>query len=546
MTVQPLSNKSAKPLGECQVGFPLLPPKMLRAFTCSAAGFLLLICLLLIAVLVPNAGTLSFVLDDPFIHLRLAENIWLGHYGINLSEVSAPASSILWPFLLAPFAALPFAAWLLLLLNVLLALGVMYFVAASLAIFLPSLSSRFLTILLCGFILLANLPALVFVGMEHVLQLLLSVMMIYGLIAYSASEPSQANAKIKYWLWLALFLSPLVRYENSLLVAAILLFLFLRGFYWQALLTGLCIAVSLISFSWFLHSLDLGWLPTSILLKSSADVPLFERITEKLYALLVTPKAWCLVLGLALFLRIALFAKVTVERQLAACAALFTALFLLLGSFGWYYRYEAFAWLSVALLLVFLYRGTLALYIAGGRRQKMASIAVIALLSLEHIFVTLLVPLAANNIYLQQYQMARFVRDYYQAPVAVNDIGWVSYMGEQYVLDLWGLASQQAMVERLSPGAGVQWMQDLTLRKDAGLAMIYFNDQGDADGWFEAVPEQWQRLGSLKMLAAGVSVSKREVVFFSTHASAHEKALQDISLFAPSLPELAVFEFFSE
>ncbi|MCK5880602.1 MAG: hypothetical protein KAG18_01930, partial [Sinobacterium sp.] len=163
----------------------------------------------------------------------------------------------------------------------------------------------------------------------------------------------------------------------------------------------------------------------------------------------------------------------------------------------------------------------------------------------EHILVTLLVPLAANNIYLQQYQMGRFVRDYYQLPVAVNDIGLVSYLGEQYTLDLWGLASKQAMLQRLDSKGDVAWMQNLAQAHNVGLAMIYFDDQGDADGWFEKVPEQWQRLGSLNMLAAGVSVSKREVVFFSTNAAAHKKALKDLEAFSLTLPKLVVFEFYS-
>src|SRR5687768_7918900 len=38
-------------------------------------------------------GDFSYTLDDPYIHLALAENIAIGHYGIDPSESSAPASS---------------------------------------------------------------------------------------------------------------------------------------------------------------------------------------------------------------------------------------------------------------------------------------------------------------------------------------------------------------------------------------------------------------------------------------------------------------------
>lgn len=42
-----------------------------------------------------------YTLDDPYIHLSLAENLLRGHYGVNLDEVASPSSSILYPFLLA-------------------------------------------------------------------------------------------------------------------------------------------------------------------------------------------------------------------------------------------------------------------------------------------------------------------------------------------------------------------------------------------------------------------------------------------------------------
>src|SRR3954471_11916641 len=57
-------------------------------------------------------GRLGYTLDDPYIHLALAERIALGHYGINLGEVTAPSSSILWPFLLLPGVGTAWHAWL--------------------------------------------------------------------------------------------------------------------------------------------------------------------------------------------------------------------------------------------------------------------------------------------------------------------------------------------------------------------------------------------------------------------------------------------------
>jgi len=65
------------------------------------------LALLLWLVLRATGGAFVYSLDDPYIHLALARSILHGTYGLNPGELSAPSSSILWPFLLAPFALLP-------------------------------------------------------------------------------------------------------------------------------------------------------------------------------------------------------------------------------------------------------------------------------------------------------------------------------------------------------------------------------------------------------------------------------------------------------
>ena len=79
-------------------------------------GIAFLVCLILIefvSIMMLNNGLLVYTLDDPYIHLALAENIKQGHYGINIGEFSAPSSSALWPFILAPFSSYPYSAFFL-------------------------------------------------------------------------------------------------------------------------------------------------------------------------------------------------------------------------------------------------------------------------------------------------------------------------------------------------------------------------------------------------------------------------------------------------
>jgi len=50
------------------------------------------------ALVIGRSSPESFYsLDDPYIHLALAENMARGHFGVNLGEASNPSSSIIWP-----------------------------------------------------------------------------------------------------------------------------------------------------------------------------------------------------------------------------------------------------------------------------------------------------------------------------------------------------------------------------------------------------------------------------------------------------------------
>ena len=94
-----------------------------RPLALAITAFLCLAAAELVAVLFVNGGGFSYTLDDPYIHLALAENILRGHYGVNLQEFSSPSSSVLWPFLLVPLVAFSHADLVLLGLNLLLSLG---------------------------------------------------------------------------------------------------------------------------------------------------------------------------------------------------------------------------------------------------------------------------------------------------------------------------------------------------------------------------------------------------------------------------------------
>ena len=213
-----------------------------------ASALLLAIALVeYLAIVYLNHGVFIFSLDDPYIHLALAENIAKGHYGVNVQEFSAPSSSIIWPFIIAPFTLFANTGSLLLLFNVALSLGCLWLFNAFLTqvdlLRAGQLSNKQRFALLAAFIVFANLIGLAFIGMEHNLQLLLVLGVLHGLVIFMNSQRAPA------WLYVCIVLLPLIRYETLVISGAALLFLFSQRYYWQSVISGAAIVLLLLTFS---------------------------------------------------------------------------------------------------------------------------------------------------------------------------------------------------------------------------------------------------------------------------------------------------------
>ncbi len=86
-------------------------------------------------------------------------------------------------------------------------------------------------------------------------------------------------------------------------------------------------------------------------------------------------------------------------------------------------------------------------------------------------------PPAARNIYEMQYQMAVFLHRYYpEGPVAVNDIGAVSYFNDFPMLDLYGLASMDVARAKIGGTYNTQ-RSSASPGKGARVVVVY-------DDWF--------------------------------------------------------------
>lgn len=458
--------------------------------------FFLPVMLLTLAVLAINDGTLIYTLDDPYIHIDLAKRIFSGHYGINPTEYSAPSSSILWPFLLAPFTPLGQAMlWVPLLLNA----GFSFLTLSLFNRLLPQVSFAHKFFILGGWFLATNFYGLIFNGMEHCLQIYL-----VAVIAVGVLHKEFYHARVtRNGVYLAILLLPLVRYEGLAVALPVLLYLFCKGERARPLICGVALVSAVALFSLFLSRMGVGYLPSSVIAKSDTTglasiamnaIGQFEKYGWIIVAMLVM----CTLLPN--------------RKRLVMLLITVTALHTLFGKNGWFGRYEIY-WLT--------FLGVFFMHVCVTRLKARTTAVIFGLLPLafaQLVYTTLATPLASAAVYNQQYPMSQIAQRL-NAPVAVNDLGLVALNSRQYVLDLWGLGNLEALKLRKSE-RGAQWIKDLMDRKNVHYAFVY-------EEWFPERPDNWIKVGELQMNIPKIATAFNHVAFYATD-EASAQTLKDV------------------
>lgn len=469
----------------------------------------------------------NYSLDDPLIHLALAQGIARGTYGINPGEISSPSSSVLWPFLLVPFVHRSFSLWGPLILNTVFSILACILLASYVRrwylIRNQHASLPFQIGLSVLLVIATNLVGLTYVGMEHVLQVVLVIGCCWGIMEAYYGKP------VPFPTLMMAALAPAVRYEDLAFTLAVTLVCLAQRRPRAAALTFGLSLVPLVAMAWFLHCHGLGVLPNSVLLKAGGDYngphPVLFHLRSFLLNFFFYFKnpgrlpITIMVLGLGVLAWQNRRDRLRFRILLAVVLA--CGLMMVIGPYGWFYRYDVCLRIFAFLILL----GALA---EVKRFTPTAALALAAVAAVTYLNPLRDTPEFAREISVQQRQMARFSRDFYQGNVAVNDIGWVSFDADHqyYVLDLFGLASPEALKTKKT----TEWMDEITRRHHIGLVMIYKD-------WFPAAPASWRELGELQLTKGRrLFVAGTTVTFYATSEidSANLESL--LSDFARTLP----------
>lgn len=491
---------------------------------------MLIAAVAIVAILVLNDGRLTYTLDDAYIHLALSENVASGHYGIEPGEYSAPSSSILWPILLAAGAGLPGHGLLPLLIGLIATLATIELLTrvCERADLVGRHGQRvFVAVLLSVLVVVLNLVGVVLTGMEHSLQVALALTVVLGMIDVHRGAP------VPWYLYMAIVVGPLVRYENAAVsVAAIVMLLACRR--WRAAVAAaVCVTAVLVGFSVFLLNVGLGPLPAPVHEGSSLGdgfgwFPEVKLVIERLKEVLWKRSAAILAIFAGGLVAVALGARR--DARLLFAGAVVPVLHLGFGKVGGFGRYEIYALACVLALLLYGLRDWLRTQIEGrGPLLSLAMAGVVLVPALaDPAVVVFRSPRASHNIFQQQHQMHRFVTEFYGKPVAVNDLGRVSYRNSEYVLDLWGLASDDVLRARLTGSS--EWPARFVEQRQIGLVMIY-------ESWFKSsIPIEWQPIARLELLGKRITPASSTVSIYVTRQANIGEILAALESFRPTLP----------
>ncbi|MGL3210650.1 hypothetical protein [Bradyrhizobium sp. BR 1433] len=289
-------------------------------------------------------GRLVFTLDDPYIHLAVADHIRLGGYGVNASEVSSPSSSIIWPYLLAVTETLHLGAFGPLLINAAAA-------AATVVAFLRILDTVGLfeqpgSIVLYVFavvlaIFSSSALALPMTGMEHSLHVWTTIVT-FAVLTETARGRSPTTVQ-----FVALVLLPLIRFEGAAFALAAVAGFALLG---QRRFAAAAAVGMLCAFAGYFARMTLPGLPllpSSVLLKSRIaetaydGTGTFGPVLRNLSASFDNPLGFRpILLGFALACVTGLLRSERGTLTVSATVVVTIGAHLAFGQYSWFFRYE--------------------------------------------------------------------------------------------------------------------------------------------------------------------------------------------------------------
>jgi hypothetical protein len=179
---------------------------------------------------------------------------------------------------------------------------------------------------------------------------------------------------------------------------------------------------------------------------------------------------------------------------------------------GWVYRYEAYI-VVIGLIAVALNIADIIKF--GERKLRIAVLALTALMILScgiRTFNSITdVSTMSRNIYEQQFQMSRFLGQFYDNyTVTLGDIGACTYFTNIRLLDLVSLGSIEPLKLRITKKFNADEIEILAKTKNAKIAILY------KDAFLDYIPPSWIEAGDWK-ISNNIGCFKDRVTFYAVN-----------------------------
>jgi len=437
------------------------------------------------------SGTFCYALDDSFIMMAISRNLaFHGVWGLTSHEFSSTASSPAFTVLLAIIIKIiGDHIWIPLVINILTLFGLLHWLSKRANEWNLQIWQTWF--LMVGMVLLAPVPVLIFGSMEHILHLWLALICLYRIVEKKPSPPL-------FWLFVFGLCLGGIRFEGLFEGGLLVLYLWSEKKWFSGFVFGLGLIIPITALG--LYSMSQGWffLPNSLILKAyHLNVQETGTAFGYLYSLLhkasYNTHAIAAIFLLFLAKNEKSFPKGPAQNWLLILIWASIAHFIF-ARYSHVYRYEAYLmgmtwiafWRSLCQSGSFPDSKSILNYLS--RNKEMA--ALIIVLSISPLYRSVKSYVAGTigmvNIYEQQVQTARFVKQFYNhSPIAAIDIGALAYYTDSPILDLWGLGSLNMAKLKIAGNYNNQTI-DSACRKANVEAILYYGEKVNFDRWIKA------------------------------------------------------------
>lgn len=507
----------------------------IRPFLIAAALYAAVTIAILIASVRAADGHFIYALDDTYISMAMAKNFSAhGVWGITRYEFGSASS--------APFFVLVLSSvylligpnqYVALLLSWIFGLASIGVAARILAAYL----TRFWqTVALCVMVLLTPLFVVGTLGMEHSLHLLLVLLFLWQFDKEKESP------------WIIALITALMvgtRYEGLFMAVVGCLLLIAKRQWMKAAIVAAAAWLPVCCYALYSFAHGGYWLPCSVALKGMHGFHLGfgARMVHQFWVALLNSIRGPHLFFLLAVIVLAMVALRKSQPHLARLLALLAGagyLHLLMADIGWAYRYEDYL-IAPAILLVACSLPSLK---SASKSHAIVyvvslSLCATAFLMARSLQAAVSLPKYSRAIYLQQWQMTRFVSTYYpHGSIAANDIGAVNFKNDLRCLDLVGLASSDVFYAKRAGTYSTQFLERETSQRGTSIAILYdslftANPQSYSDG--PPLPNSWIRVGRWKV-DQKQQLGGDTVSFYALTPDEAQRLKGNLERFNPTLP----------